>query len=85
VFWTFFLLTGLTIFVFRRQQTVAPFRVPLYPVVPIAFCAMCVYMLYSSIGYVRNPEYGPKFGFAVLAGLAVMAAGIPLYLLVRRT
>jgi basic amino acid/polyamine antiporter, APA family len=84
VFWTFFLLTGLTIFVFRRQQPVAPFRVPLYPVVPIAFCAMCVYMLYSSIGYVRNPEYGPKFGFAVLAGLAVMAAGIPLYLLVRR-
>jgi APA family basic amino acid/polyamine antiporter len=84
VFWTFFLLTGLTIFVFRRQQPVAPFRVPLYPIVPIAFCAMCVYMLYSSIGYVRNPEYGPKFGAAVFAGLLVMAAGIPLYLLVRK-
>jgi amino acid transporter len=84
VFWTFFLLTGLTIFVFRREQPVAPFRVPLYPIVPIAFCAMCVYMLYSSIGYVRNPEYGPKFGAAVFAGLLVMAAGIPLYLLVRK-
>ena len=84
VFWTFFLLTGLTIFIFRREQPVAPFRVPFYPLVPIAFCAMCVYMLWSSIGYVRNPEYGPKFGAAVLAGLAVMAAGIPLYLLVRK-
>ena len=36
-------------------------------------------MLYSSIDYVRNPDYGPKFGCAVLAGLIVMAAGIPLY------
>jgi amino acid transporter len=84
VFWTFFLLTGLTIFIFRREQPVAPFRVPFYPLVPVAFCAMCVYMLWSSIGYVRNPDYGPKFGAAVLAGLVVMVAGIPLYLLVRK-
>ena len=38
-------------------------------------------MLYSSINYVRNPDYGPKFGIAVLAGLIIMAAGIPLYYL----
>jgi len=52
--------------------------------VTLAFCAMCVYMLYSSIDYIRNPDYGPKFGAAVLGGLVVMAAGIPLYFLFGR-
>jgi amino acid transporter len=86
VFWTFFLLTALTIFRFRRNHdgALGEFRTPLYPVVPIAFCLMCAYMLYSSIDYVRNPEYGPKFGIAVLAGLVVMAAGIPLYFLSKK-
>jgi amino acid transporter len=84
VFWTFFLLTGTTLFVFRARGGEPPaFRVPLHPLVTLAFCAMCVYMLYSSIDYIRNPDYGPKFGMAVLAGLAVMAAGIPLYFLAR--
>jgi amino acid transporter len=84
VFWTFFLLTGLTLFIFRmRDNDGATFRVPLYPIVPVAFVLTCAYMLYSSINYVRNPEYGPKFGVAVLAGLAVMAAGVPLYLFAK--
>jgi basic amino acid/polyamine antiporter, APA family len=81
VFWTFFLLTALTLFVFRRTSPETPaFRVPLYPVVPIAFCLACVYMLYSSINYVR---FAVEFGVAVLAGFAVMALGIPLYFLAR--
>jgi APA family basic amino acid/polyamine antiporter len=85
VFWTFFFLTGLTAFVFRRREpSGAGFRTPLYPVVPLAFLLSCAYMLYSSINYVRNPDYGPKFGYAVLAGLVVMAAGIPLYFLARK-
>jgi basic amino acid/polyamine antiporter, APA family len=80
VFWTFFLLTGLTLFVFRsRNETAGTFKVPFYPIVPSAFVITCAYMLYSSIDYVRNPDYGPKFGVAVLAGLVVMAAGVPLY------
>jgi len=82
VFWTFFLLTGLTLFIFRfRQEKTEGFKTPLYPVVPAAFVLACAYMLYSSIDYVRNPDYGPKFGVAVLAGLIVMLAGIPLYFL----
>lgn len=85
VFWTFFLLTGATLFVFRARGGEAPaFRVPLYPVVPIAFLAMCAFMLWSAVDYIRNPTYGPKFGLMVLAGLAVMALGIPLYFLARR-
>ncbi len=85
VFWTFFLLTGVTLFVFRRRGGETPaFRAPLFPLVPLAFLAMCAYMLWSSIDYIRNPVFGPKFGDMVLAGLAVMAVGIPLYFLARR-
>ena len=67
-----------------RQSEPPAFRVPLYPIVPVAFCLMCLYMLYSGIDYVRNPDYGPKFGLAVLAGVVVMMAGIPLYFLSER-
>jgi basic amino acid/polyamine antiporter, APA family len=81
VFWTFFLLTAITLFVFRKGNPQAPFRVPLYPVIPIAFCIACVYMLYSSINYVR---FAVEFGVAVFAGLAIMALGIPLYFIARR-
>jgi len=84
VFWTFFLLTGLTLFRFRIREKLGEaerteVRVPLYPVVPLVFIATCAYMLWSSIDYVRNPDYGPKFGNMVLAGLVIMLAGLPLY------
>jgi amino acid transporter len=81
VFWTFFLLTAITLFVFRRGHAHAPFRVPLYPVIPIAFCIACLYMLYSSINYVR---FAVEFGVAVFAGLAIMALGIPLYFIAKK-
>lgn len=85
VFWTFFLLTGLTLFRFRGRGELSPgFRVPLYPVLPLAFSLTCLYMLYSSIAYIRNPDYGPRFGALVLAGLAVMLLGIPLYGVARK-
>jgi amino acid transporter len=85
VFWTFFLLTGVTLFVLRRKsKTVNGFKVPFYPVVPLIFCAMCGFMLWKAVDYVFNPHYGPKFGGLVLAGLLVMLAGIPLYWLARK-
>ena len=86
VFWTFFLLTGITLFVFRARDPKGEgpsFRVPGYPVVPLAFCATCAYMLYSSIDFIRG-SFGPSFGVAVLGGIAVMVAGVPLYFLSGR-
>ncbi|HEX4927443.1 MAG TPA: amino acid permease [Burkholderiales bacterium] len=85
VFWTFFYLTATTLFLFRDQNGERPaFRTPLYPHIPIAFTVMCAYMLYSSIDYIRNPQFGPSFGMAVFAGLIIMAAGVPLYWATRR-
>jgi basic amino acid/polyamine antiporter, APA family len=84
VFWMFFYLSGTTLFLFRERGAERPaFRTPLYPHVPIAFTVMCAYMLYSSIDYIRNPDFGPSFGAAVFGGLLVMAAGVPLYFVVR--
>jgi amino acid transporter len=82
VFWTFFLLTAITLFIFRsRNPGAAGFRVPFYPIIPVAFCIACVWMLYSSINYVR---FAVQFGTPVVAGLVIMALGIPLYFLAKR-
>jgi len=77
VFWFFFLLTGIALFVLRRQspESPQPFRVPLYPVTPLLFCAMCGYMLYSSLAFT-----GP--GAAI--GVAIVAAGVPVLLFASR-
>lgn len=73
VFWLFFLLTVLSLIVLRRREPdrARPFRVPLYPLMPLIFCATCAYMLYSSLAYT---------GFGALLGVIVLAAGTPLLL-----
>jgi amino acid transporter len=72
VFWGFFLLTGISLFVLRWRDgdRPRPFRTPLYPLPPLIFCAMCLYMLYSSLMYAR--------GLSIL-GLLPLAVGLPLY------
>ncbi len=77
VFWSFLLLVGLSLIILRRREPgrTLPFRVPLYPLTPLLFCTTCVYMLYSSLAYT---------GVGALVGLAVVAAGVPLLLFIRR-
>ena len=76
VFWLFFFLTGLSLIVLRSKEPQAdrPFRVPLYPVTPILFCAACLYMLQSSLTYA---------GAGALAGVLVLLVGLPVLLLAR--
>ena len=78
VFWLFFLLTGLSLFVLRRRDPAIhrPFRVPLYPITPLLFCATSAYLLYSSLMYT---------GSGALVGLAVLAAGALVLALVQPT
>ncbi len=68
LFWLFFLLTGASLMVLRRREpeTPRPFTVPLYPLIPLAFCATCAYMLRASIAYT---------GIGALAGLVVFFIG----------
>jgi len=75
VFWIFFLLSGISLFVLRvREPDVPrPFRVPIYPLLPLLFCAMCAYMLWASLSYVSSQELG---GFnAAWIGVGVLASG----------
>jgi amino acid transporter len=53
VFWFFLLLTTLSLFVLRtlEPEVSRAFRVPLYPLTPLLFCATCVYMLQASLTY----------------------------------
>jgi basic amino acid/polyamine antiporter, APA family len=72
VFWIFFLGTGLSMFVLRAKDRgiERPFSAPLFPLEPIVFCLMCLYMLYSALVYAK--------GLALL-GLVPLAVGLPLY------
>lgn len=51
VFWFFFLCTGISLFVLRIKKPYVPrpFKVPLYPVIPLLFVCFCAFMLYSSL------------------------------------
>ena len=69
VFWLFFLLVGIALFVLRRRDPdrPRPFRVPLYPALPLLFCATSAYLLYASLAYT---------GRGALVGVAVLCAGV---------
>jgi basic amino acid/polyamine antiporter, APA family len=85
VFWLFFLLSGLSLFVLRARepQVERPFKVPLYPVLPIIFIAACAYMLWSSLSYVYSQALG---GFnAAWIGVGVLAVGAVVLLLLRNS
>jgi APA family basic amino acid/polyamine antiporter len=84
VFWLFFLLTGLSLFRLRRidASRPRPFRVPLYPLVPVLFCASCAAMLWSSVSYVRSQQIG-SFN-AAWVGVSVLATGVLLYAFLAR-
>ena len=73
IFWFFFLLSGISLLVLRVQEPSVdrPFRVPFYPVLPLVFCGVCAYLLYSSLAYT---------GWGAIVGLAVVGLGAPLLL-----
>ncbi|MCY7336495.1 MAG: amino acid permease [Chamaesiphon sp.] len=77
IFWFFFLLSSISLLVLRVRDPdrPRPFRVPLYPMLPLLFCAACGYLLYSSLIYT---------GTGAIVGVIVVALGIPFVLRHRR-
>ncbi len=75
VVWIFFLATGLSVFVLRRKEphTPRPYKITGYPVTTIAFCACCVFMIYSAVSYaLAHRPIGLLISCgALLAGLVV--------------
>jgi amino acid transporter len=69
VFWLFLFASGFAVIVLRqrRPDLHRPFRVPLYPVLPLVFCASCLFVLWSSIEYVR---------LGAMAGVGVLLLGV---------
>ncbi len=80
VFWGFLFLVGLGLMRLRRIDPDAPrpYRVPLYPALPVIFCVTCAYLTYSSIVYAHSQG-------AVHVSLLVMLAGVVALWLLNRS
>lgn len=64
VFWAFMALTALALPLLRlRDPRPRPFSVPLYPLTPLLFAAICLWLLYSSLAYTGR---GAALGLLVL-------------------
>lgn len=76
VFWFFLLLIGLAVFILRRRGLPeGGFRVPLYPLTPILFCASSLFMLHASLAHT---------GAGALLGVGALALGLPVWIAARR-
>ncbi|MBV9611299.1 MAG: amino acid permease [Acidobacteriaceae bacterium] len=75
--WILYLLTAISVFVLRRKFPALPrpYRVIGYPVVPVLFCAVALFLLGSTI------QTRPRESFM---GLGLMALGVPFYLYWKR-
>ena len=79
VFWLFFMLSGVALFILRRREPrmPRPFRVPLYPVLPLVFVLSCAYVFYSSVVHAQTEH-------ATYVAFGVMLSGAFALLLLRR-
>lgn len=75
--WIFYVLVGSSLFVLRRKLPAAPrrYRTPGYPVVPILFVAVAVWLVVNSI---------KAYPVESAAGLLLIALGLPFYMYFQR-
>ncbi len=75
----FFLLSALTIFIFRirRPDAERPVKTWLYPIIPIIFCTIATWFLLKTLFAENSSEQA-------LAGLVVLGLGVPFYIYFKR-
>jgi amino acid transporter len=73
VYWLFLSLSSVALIILRGRfpEVARPVKVPLYPLLPLLFFGLCLYMLYSSVTVVG---FGAFFGIGVLLVGAVILA-----------
>jgi amino acid transporter len=78
VFWGFLFLVGLSVIWLRQTdgQTERPFKVPLYPLLPLIFCSACAWLTYSSITYAISQK-------AIHVSMWLIASGVLALLVLR--
>ena len=71
VFWGFLFLVGLALLRLRQTDpdTTRPFKVPLYPLLPLIFCAVCAWLTYSSVTYAISQK-------AIHVSMLLIASGV---------
>ncbi|MGZ9075584.1 MAG: APC family permease, partial [Burkholderiaceae bacterium] len=76
VFWLFILMTGVGLFVlrFRYPHVARPFKVPLYPILPIVFVCTCLFLLYRSLIFTLENQAIQVAIYVMLAGFVVWIA-----------
>ena len=78
VFWGFLFMVGLALLWLRQSDpnTTRPFKVPIYPVLPLIFCAACAWLTYSSITYAISQK-------AIHVSMWLIASGVLTSLILR--
>ena len=71
VFWGFLFRVGLALLRLRQTDpdTTRPFKVPLYPLLPLIFCAVCAWLTYSSVTYAISQK-------AIHVSMLLIASGV---------
>ncbi len=80
-FWSFLLLVILSLLILRRREpnTARPFRVPLYPWIPLLFGAVCLFMIYSSLDYAYH-----KHSYEAYWSIGILVVGVAMSFWNRR-
>lgn len=71
VFWGFLFLVGVGVMWLRQTDplTPRPFKVPLYPLLPLVFCAACAWLNYASISYAISQKAIHVSGWLIATGV----------------
>lgn len=71
VFWGFLFLVGVGVMWLRQTDPLPPrpFKVPLYPLLPLVFCAACAWLTYASISYAISQKAIHVSGWLIATGV----------------